>query len=85
MQHSNESNFAYGWRRLICQSDHFAGAFVAHQVEHVQVNRVGAWLEFGRINAQHGQGLGPDSHAKFSILSAFGFIGGLAVVVNADK
>ena len=67
------------------QAEAFAGAFVAHKGEHVQHNRVEAGLEFGRINAQFGEDFGPYSHAKLHILAAFGFIGGLAVVINADK
>ena len=51
----------------------------------MQVNRVGAWLEGCGVNPQGGEHFRPDSHAEFSILSAFGFVSRLPVVVNADK
>jgi hypothetical protein len=51
----------------------------------MQVNRVGAWLEVGGVYPQSGEHFQPDTNAEFSILSAFGFVSGLPVVVNADK
>jgi hypothetical protein len=63
-----------GWQRLLCQADHFAGAFIALEGEQVQDHWVGTGLEFGRIHAQGGQGFRPYTQAKFSILSASAFV-----------
>ena len=41
--------------------------------------------EGGRIYAKYWQDIGPYPHAKLAILSAFGFVDRLPVVVNADK
>jgi len=60
----------------------------------VQVNRVGAWLacasaagtgEVVGVNPQAGQDLRSDADAEFSVLSAFGLVSWIPVVVNADK
>jgi len=57
----------------------------AHEGNKAQVNRVRTRLEGGRIYAKYWQDLRPYPHAKLAILSAFGFIDRLPVVVNADK
>jgi hypothetical protein len=57
----------------------------AHEGDQAQVYRVRAGDQAIRVNPQAGQDLGPYAYAEFDILSAFGFIHGLAVVVGAEK